>query len=137
VNRDDFQQLAEGRLLDAQTLIEARRFTGAFYLAGYAVECALKACIAKQTRQYDFPDRTTTAQSYTHDFAKLIQASKLDGAFRERLSADPAFAVNWALMSDWSVESRYAEVAESASRAFLVAIEDPLHGVMSWLRTLW
>jgi HEPN domain-containing protein len=30
-------------------LLEAGLYAGAYYLAGYAVECALKACIAKKT----------------------------------------------------------------------------------------
>src|SRR5919106_3680906 len=40
--------------------------SGAYYLAGYAVECGLKACIAKQVRRHEFPDRTTVNQSHTH-----------------------------------------------------------------------
>ena len=29
----------------------------AYYMIGYCVECALKACIAKQIRRFDFPDK--------------------------------------------------------------------------------
>lgn len=32
-------------------------YDGAYYLSGYAVEWALKACIAKNVKRYDFPDR--------------------------------------------------------------------------------
>ena len=44
---------------------------GAYYLAGYAIECALKACIAKATRRYDFPDRKKVDASHTHDLREL------------------------------------------------------------------
>jgi hypothetical protein len=45
MNRAELQQLAEDRRLDAEALLAAQRWAGAYYLAGYAVECGLKACI--------------------------------------------------------------------------------------------
>jgi hypothetical protein len=42
VNKDELRQLAQDRILDAKALLAARRWSGAYYLAGYAVECALK-----------------------------------------------------------------------------------------------
>jgi HEPN domain-containing protein len=53
MNREDFQQLAESRLKEARALLTAELPDGAYYLAGYAIECALKACIAKRTQQHD------------------------------------------------------------------------------------
>jgi hypothetical protein len=47
VNRVEPQRLAKERISDAKVLLGARHWVGAYYLAGYAVECALKACIAK------------------------------------------------------------------------------------------
>jgi len=38
-------------------LLRLGLFDGAYYLAGYAVECALKACIAKGTQRFEFPDK--------------------------------------------------------------------------------
>ena len=57
MNRIDLQKLAEDRIADAAALLNAGRWSAAYYLAGYAVECALKACIAKQTQAGDFPDK--------------------------------------------------------------------------------
>jgi hypothetical protein len=56
MNRRSFQKLAEARLLDSKALLKAKRYD-AYYFAGYTIECALKACIAKRTRLYDFPSR--------------------------------------------------------------------------------
>jgi len=53
--RKDFQRLAELRAKEAATLAKTGNQQGAYYLAGFAVECALKACIAKKTRRHDFP----------------------------------------------------------------------------------
>ena len=57
MNRTDFQKLAEERIAEAKILLDAGKWSGAYYLAGYAVECALKACIAKMTKSEDFPDK--------------------------------------------------------------------------------
>jgi hypothetical protein len=48
VHRKDLQELSKVRLKEATALLKLELFDGAFYLAGYAVECALKACVAKE-----------------------------------------------------------------------------------------
>ena len=76
--RKDFQKLAEDRLADARALFKARRFDAAYYLAGYAVECALKAHIAKRSRHHQFPAAPETVRDiYSHDFNKLLRAADL------------------------------------------------------------
>jgi len=45
---------------------------GAYYLAGYAVECALKACIAKKTQRHEFPDKRRVDASHTHNLIQLL-----------------------------------------------------------------
>ena len=59
MNRKDFQRLSALRLKEAKALLGY--FHGAYYLTGYAAECALKACIAKRTQKYNFPDKHRTA----------------------------------------------------------------------------
>lgn len=48
MNRGELQELALIRLQDAKVLLDNHCFDGAFYLSGYTIECALKACIAKK-----------------------------------------------------------------------------------------
>jgi hypothetical protein len=72
MNRIDLQALAEERALDAQALLNASRWSGAYYLAGYAIECGLKACIAKLTELHDFPDKDFVNKSYTHKIDVLM-----------------------------------------------------------------
>ncbi|HLF84399.1 MAG TPA: HEPN domain-containing protein [Blastocatellia bacterium] len=57
MNRNDLKLLAVTRLREAKVLLANGEYSGAYYLAGYVVECALKACIAKRTKRHDFPDR--------------------------------------------------------------------------------
>jgi hypothetical protein len=45
MNRVQLRQLAEDRILDAACLLAGDRWAGAYYVAGYAAECGLKACI--------------------------------------------------------------------------------------------
>ena len=57
MNRYDLQKLSRLRVREAKVLLDNKCYEGAYYLLGYAVECALKACIARQTKAFDFPDR--------------------------------------------------------------------------------
>ena len=58
VTRSEFQELAEQRLVEAKALLDQGQWDGAYYLAGYAVELALKACIIKTLMATDaFPDK--------------------------------------------------------------------------------
>jgi HEPN domain-containing protein len=45
--RAEFQELAETRLKEAKALLDLGMWNGSYYLAGYAVEVVLKACIIK------------------------------------------------------------------------------------------
>jgi hypothetical protein len=74
VNRSNFQQLAELHLQHAKALLDAQLYSGAYYMCGYVVECALKACICKQTKQYDFYPREAQ-KAWTHKFKDLIGLS--------------------------------------------------------------
>ena len=65
MDRSDLQVLAEARVVDAEALLEAGRWAAAYYLLGYAVECGLKACAAKQFNQYEVPDKTVVNDFYT------------------------------------------------------------------------
>jgi hypothetical protein len=75
LNRSDLQQLADDRVRDADALLNTDRWSGAYYICGYVVECALKACISKQTNLHDFPDKAVVEKSYTHDLTKLLASN--------------------------------------------------------------
>jgi HEPN domain-containing protein len=94
--RSDFQKLAADRLADSQALFKAKRYDAAFYLAGYAVECALKACIARRRRRHEFPLSPEAAREiYSHDFDGLVRAAGLTKSIEQARVADPRFALYW------------------------------------------
>lgn len=67
MNREDLQLISRQRRREAAALLRAKLFPGAYDLAGYSVDCALKACIAKQTNRHDFPNKKLAAEAWTHD----------------------------------------------------------------------
>ena len=89
MNRTDFQRLATLRIAEAQALLAAGFPAGAYYLAGYAVECAIKTCIAKNVQQYDFPDKDRVNQSYSHNLVQLLRAANLEDEFGNARSKQP------------------------------------------------
>jgi len=66
MNRLTLQRLSRLRLKEARVLLREGMYPGAYYMAGYVVECALKACIAKQTSRHDFPDKQRAFDCHTH-----------------------------------------------------------------------
>ncbi len=129
--------MARIRLKEARVLLKNKCYDGAYYLAGYAVECALKACIAKLTRRHDFPDKKTVQESYTHDLTVLVRLAGLKLDLELEMNSDTQFKQNWTIVKDWSEESRYEKHAKLIARDFLQAITNKNHGVMRWIRRFW
>jgi hypothetical protein len=124
-------------LTEATALLRLGLFDGAFYLAGYAVECALKACIAKGTRKGEFPDKKKVESSHSHNFLQLIKVAGLDEACLQRAGKDPAFQSNWDFVQSWSEQSRYRRHRQESARALLAAVSDRRHGVITWIKQQW
>lgn len=138
MNRTELQALADIRIADATVLLDGGRHQAAYYLLGYAIECALKACVAKQIREHDFPDRRLILDSYTHSLEQLLAISGLKPHFQARVTSDRSFEVNWTTAKDWNETSRYdSTIAEVKARDLFAAVTDPAHGVLTWLKTLW
>lgn len=139
MNRNDFQELAELHLQHARALLDAQLYSGAYYMCGYVVECALKACICKKTNQFDFyrsPDESRDA--WSHDFQKLVRAAGLESEFRAARAADEDLNVNWDNVGkNWSPDSRYERRTQREAGTLLAAVADPDHGVLSCIKQLW
>ena len=82
----DLRTIARARLRDAQVLLRAKRFDGAWYLCGYAVELALKARICRTLKWPGFPE---SAQDFkglqsvkTHDLDILLRFSGVEDGER-------------------------------------------------------
>jgi hypothetical protein len=137
LNRIEWQQLAEERERDAQALILASQWSGAYYLAGYAVECGLKACIAKLTNQHDYPSKDRVLKVYSHDIIALVDVAGLKTQRVLDMTASPALAGNWLTIKDWDEQARYQLWTEPDARKLLVAVSDTPNGVLPWIKGHW
>ena len=137
MNRTDLQNLAEERLGDALALLASNRYGGAYYLVGYAVECGLKACIARLTRAEDFYDKDLARKIFQHDLGKLADHTRLSAVIEQSGETDQVFQRNWAQVRDWSEESRYETRTQQEAEQMIQAVRDPDHGVMPCIRQYW
>lgn len=137
MNRTDLQNIAELRIRESRALLAAGFPDGAYYLAGYAVECALKACIAKRTREHDFPEKKLVNDSHTHDVGKLFQLAELKIELEAAVQAVPSMQSKLDTVQDWSEASRYQKKTLQEATDLLDAIEDATGGLLPWIKLRW
>ena len=138
MDRTQLQHLAELRLEDAEVLLTARRWGAGYYLLGYCIECALKACVAKQFLADEVPDRKLVNSFYTHDLEELLAISGVKSLKEARAKVDSAFEINWNTVRDWKETKRYElGVTEALAREMYEAATNDVSGVLPWLKTQW
>ena len=130
----DFQNLSYERIGDAYAMMVQARFGAAYYMAGYAVECALKACIAK-LRIFDIP-QNMLKQVYIHDFTALIKTAGLEDEHKSTYDNDVDFRTKWDIAKLWSPESRYSSRNQQNATDLIAAVDHP-DGVLEWIRQHW
>ena len=114
MDRKQLQRLANARLQDARALLGRKRWSGAYYLCGYAVECGLKACILRYLGESAavFGDPAylrRLGDCWTHDLVKLVNLAGLDEEFGIARGANPALDAFWTVTKDWKENARYEE----------------------------
>jgi len=139
LNRSDLQQLADVRIEEAIALLSlpVPKPDGAYYLAGYSVECALKSCIAKMVSQHDWPEKEFVNDCHTHDILKLVRLAGLRPTLDVDVAANPALGQNWDVVKDWSERTRYQRHSQARAQKVIDAITDPANGVLPWIKARW
>ncbi|MGD0831689.1 MAG: DNA-binding protein [Terracidiphilus sp.] len=147
MNRIDFQRLAKLRLKEAEALLAAEFPEGAYYLAGYAVECGLKACIAKRTREHDFPEKKLVIDSHTHDLGKLLDLAGLSDLLKNDVDGNIELKLDWETVREWSEHSRYRLYDQlydgnpfgglHDAKLLIDAVESEKGGMLRWIRQSW
>ena len=136
MTRRDFQILAEMRAREAAVLAKNGNEEGAYYLGGLAIECALKACIAKKIKRHDFPpDRDDASKVYTHLLGNLLELAELENDLDKAMKGNRALAANWVVVQNWKVESRYE--TSGLKGTDLVTAVNSKDGVLPWIRRRW
>jgi HEPN domain-containing protein len=122
-----FYRAAKQRFDDALLLLEMERTTAAVYLAGYSVECMLKALILSAVppaQEAAFLTRFRGARA--HDYEWLLELYAEQGGARLPASVVPHFA----RVNSWSTDMRYTPgtIAAHEAQAFVAAAI----AIMTW-----
>jgi hypothetical protein len=107
------------------------------YLAGYAVEGALKACFAKSVQRYDFPDKNRAAKIFIHKLSELAKLANLDSELAAATQPGSKLAGSWLLVCNWTEESRYATWTKDQAEGIIEAIVGRTSGVLPWIKQRW
>jgi hypothetical protein len=140
--RAEWQQLAEDRILDARAHLApaVARWSAAYYLVGYAVECGLKACVLVRVAAHPeviYEDKKFSFNAWTHDLEGLVALAGLKADRDADALANPALFLNWQRVKDWTEESRYLQKTQVEAQQLFDAVDDPTNGVMQWIRLRW
>jgi hypothetical protein len=118
--------------------LDAQLYSGAYYMCGYVVECALKACVCKRTNQFDFSAHPDVARkAWSHRFANLVELSGLEEEFKAARRTDVALDLKWRSVDDWSESSRYEPRDRDEAEELFAAVSDPDHGVLACIKRFW
>lgn len=134
MKRKDLLELANLRIKEAKVLLNMNCPEGSYYLAGYAAELTLKACIARKTERYEFPDKQRVMSSHTHKLLELLRVAGLDREWNEAAGKNHDLHENWMVVKDWSEQSRYRRPSREEVEAPLGALTNRRHGVYRWLK---
>ena len=141
--RDQNQGLTEQekagkhRMVDAKTLFDGRRWRGSMYLAGYAVECLLKAKLMRMfgcrnlgaleeelQRKKLLPSNFTV---FTHQLELLL---RLTGA-AARLRQDQTLWQTFNRVNNWVPAWRYSADLSDEKRA--LDFKDAVDRILGWI----
>jgi hypothetical protein len=136
--------MTEQRIQDAKALLDTGRWEFAYYVIGYAVECALKSCVLARMVETGWvfnEDVKKVDECRTHEFSKLIQIAglreELNHALQRSAETGGEFVTNWDAVSLWKLASRYEPRLEADARKLYAAITDDPYGVLKWIRKYW
>lgn len=124
---NELDRTAVARLDDAKTLLAGRRYDGAVYVCGYAVEVALKARICRTLSWSDFPSTRSEFQNYqtfrTHELEVLLHLSGQEARIKQQ------YFSFWNIVALWKVDSRYSStgsIQPVAAQEMIEAAEELL-----------
>ena len=137
LTKKDLEFLADTRLDDAVHLFHGARYSAAYYLSGYTVELAIKACIAGVFHANVIPDKSFVNAVYSHKLDDLLGLAGIKKALQDDMSKDPILAAAWGVTSKWTETSRYVMWDQFAAASIINAVGDQQHGVLTWLKRHW
>ena len=142
MNQLELQQLAEERVQDARALLDAGRWSSAYYLIGYAVECGMKACIlAYLTKNagiiFEEGRKKYSENCWTHEIERLVELAALGPQRQSAIEGNASVARNWLIVKDWKESSRYELKSQAEAERLFDAVTNNPDGVLAWIKSHW
>jgi HEPN domain-containing protein len=139
LNRAELQRLSDERIEDARVLLAAKRWPAAYYVAGYALECALKSCVLAYIDRTGiiFEDKKYAQKCWTHDIEDLVRQAGLTNERDKAAGTNIALGQRWLVAKDWSESSRYRLSTQLQAEKLFNALTDITDGVLPWLKDYW
>jgi HEPN domain-containing protein len=139
VTREDLQGLSRLRLREAEALYKAHLYDGCVYLAGYAVELALKARICRLLRVTEYPLSGDIGRAFK--VHSLEQLKVLAGLAAEiDIKKNKELFDNWSKAVEWDPEQRYdtpGSYNAGTAKVVLDGLTAKPNGVFTWLTKRW
>ncbi|MBA3343340.1 MAG: HEPN domain-containing protein [Gemmatimonadaceae bacterium] len=100
----DLDTISRARVDDAKILLAAKRFDGAVYMCGYAIEIALKARVCRTLGWNEFPMTQNEFKGLTnfktHDLDLLLRLSGVEANIKQ------IHFLVWNAVAVWNPEAR-------------------------------
>ena len=140
----ELKSLADERISEAEILSANAKHEGVFYLAGYAIEFALKVVICERLDAEIFDKSLDGSQRYisqkalnafmTHNLKDLLTLSGLRRQLEKDKKNNDDLVAAWSEVANWSEERRYDfGCTERAACDFL----NDSKILLAWIRQYW
>jgi HEPN domain-containing protein len=134
MTRSEWKRTAIERVRDAGILLSGKSWSGSYYLAGYAVECALKSCMVLYVRTHAyviFRERKYSEKCWTHDIEELVRLAGLKSQRDAAANANQSLDLNWQIVKDWSEVDRYRRKTKIEAGELYTAVTHASDGVLA------
>ena len=126
----DLKKIARARLKDAEILFSKKRYDGAVYLCGYAVELFLKSRICRTIKWEGYPSLPKEFNNFTsfrtHNLDVLLKLSGIEYKIKDN------YFLDWSIVATWDPTVRYKPIGTNKKTDALNMIESTrkLSGVL-------
>jgi HEPN domain-containing protein len=125
LSRAELRKIARARVNDAKVLFKGKRYDGAVYVCGYAMEIALKARIVATLGLLGFPETIAefklNKNLRTHDLDLLLKLSGREQRVKNNHLAE------WSGVAQWEPEARYRRIGLARRADALAMIQATDH----------
>jgi hypothetical protein len=120
------------------------KYNGCCYLAGYALESALKAAICKRMDNDNFFGelKSETLRAFKiHNLSELTILAGLSTEYKALNISNNILFLNWEYIKNdikWSEQLRYQmSFNQVEAQTMINAINDPQNGILEWIKKYW